>query len=394
MELLGEGLGMVIIDGFRGALFKARPVAKAEPAAPAATPAPGGDTYVSSVAAPALDAGSRQDFDQLSAKDQQAFKTVWSKASSTDRERLTRLLGQGALQKLDTCQGSLIGNLAALTAISVPAQAPYKASDLLTQVLADLDDPQNIHQSNRNTCAATTVEFVLATTQSAEYVRLATGLLGAGSVALQGGGTLKRVPDSLGGDDSGRTDVQRQMQSALMDQGFHWRGSYSNTHDHYRTADGPDGIAKTLLTPFGKLMDGVVPKLKADVGIGETSVTNLYARVLGQKSHTVGDLPGSDFLDPRRDRGAVLDAVAAAVAKGKSVPVDIIVKDLADAPGQQSEHILDTSKVGYADAMRSHQVLVTAITGDTVTYRNPWGYETHMSLAEFKSRLTDGVIPE
>ena len=71
----------------------------------------------------------------------------------------------------------------------------------------------------------------------------------------------------------------------------------------------------------------------------------------------------------------------------------MVPQHLQDRPGEQKEVLLDQSKLSYSELMYSHQVLVTRIADGRVHYRNPWGYETSMSEAEFKSRLTDAFIP-
>jgi hypothetical protein len=100
----------------------------------------------------------------------------------------------------------------------------------------------------------------------------------------------------------------------------------------------------------------------------------------------------------------VIDAVKA----GKEVPVDLVISDpakpgsaLAGAPvalnpdgTPASENLVDQRSMSYGDLMRSHQVLITGIDDQGVHYRNPWGFESVMTEAEFRSRLTDAIIPQ
>lgn len=76
------------------------------------------------------------------------------------------------------------------------------------------------------------------------------------------------------------------------------------------------------------------------------------------------------------------------------MPVDLVLEGLEDRPGAQVERIFDQRLGNYAAQMASHQVLVTRVADGRVHYRNPWGYETSLSEAEFRSRLTDAIIPE
>lgn len=366
----------------------ASPVSPLQPAA--VTPAV---PVAAGAAAPdGLSADARAAFNGLSEGDRQTFVSLWRASKAEDRDRLGRLLQAGTLAKKDSTGATALANLGALARIDVPAGAPYTAMGIVSEVVGHLDNPELLHQDSKNTCAATTVSYVLLTTQPAEYVRLTAGLAGPGSVKLQTGRTLTRVGDSLAKDDTNRDDVMRLMQAAFMDEAVQLRGSYSNVSDTFSFGGGKNFFQRVAGT-FGSPLTGLFHKLGADIGLGEHAVSGLYHDVLGVNAHAVGDLPGSDFLLPAGQRRGVYDQVATAVAKGRSVPVDIVTAGLQDAPGQQSEHVIDQSKMGYSDLMKSHQVLVTKIEGDKVYYRNPWGYSTFMSLAEFKSRLTDAVIP-
>jgi hypothetical protein len=227
----------------------------------------------------------------------------------------------------------------------------------------------------------------LLTRQPAEYARLVAGILGAdGRVKLQGGQDLVRVPDSLARDQSGRDDLNRMLQAAMIDQGGHLRGQYSNQDDHWH-APGP-----FWRHPIQHVSHAVAGWFGGNFGIGETSEKRLFEQVLGLKARTVGDVPATDFLLPQQLRDRAYGEVVKAVAAGKVVTVDIVTTDLADEPGAQEEHVIDRSKLSYAAAMQSHQILVTQIADGKVYYRNPWGYETFMSQREFRSRMQDGVI--
>lgn len=318
---------------------------------------------------------------RLSAGDRAAYMQLWNQAGPDDRDRLQRLLTAGLGAQKDALGGSLFADLATVLTLRPPANAPYKAKDVLTELLTHLDTPQTLHQDSRNTCAATTTAYLLLATQPAEYVRLAAGLMGQGRVDMQHGGTLTRVADSVSADDTDRDDVMRIMQAAFMDEGGDARGSYSNVTDTFTRGS-------KLLAP----LNGLLAKLQANFGIGESSVKQLFQDVLGLDADTAGDVGSTDFLLPASRRKGVYDQVAAAVKAGRPVAVDILTQDLQDAPGRQQEHGLTPGKLSYADQMRSHQILVTGIDEGGVRYRNPWGYETVMSVAEFKSRLTDAVI--
>lgn len=316
------------------------------------------------------------------------YTAVYQAASPAGRARLSKLQASGKLAEKDAKGQTLLANLAAIAALKPPSGAPYSAQNILDQTLEHLADPEVLNQSSRNTCGATTIQFLLLTQQPAEYARLVAGVAGPGKVAVQQGGDLVRVADSVAKDDTTRDDVERLMQSALMDYDGDYRGSYSNKTDRYEHDTG--GLLGFLKKPVNWVFD----KLGADLGLSEGMVTGLYEDILGKQAHVSGDLPGGQLLAPQFMRKGVYDEVAKVVKSGKPVPVDIMTKDLEDKPGEQVEHVLDQGDLSYSEKMLSHQVLVNKFENGRVYYRNPWGYQTSMSEAEFRSRMTDAVIPE
>ncbi|MDB5101906.1 MAG: hypothetical protein JWM80_6327 [Cyanobacteria bacterium RYN_339] len=323
----------------------------------------------------------------LSRADQAAYQAVSGALGAADRAKLAALLAKGGLAAKDSQGQSLLANLQAVATMNVPAGAPYTAKEALAQLVGHLADPQRVQQADHNTCGPTTVQYLLLTRQPAEYARLVAGLLGGeGRVKLQGGQELARVGDSLANDGSGRDDLNRLLQAAMIDQGGHLRGRYSNVDDRWHA---PTSFWRHPIQAISNKLAGWVG---GNFGIGETSEKRLFEQVLGLKAHTIGDVPFTDFLLPKFLRDRAYDEVVKAVAAGKVVAVDIVTNELHDAPGAQEEHVLDRSKLSYSDAMKSHQILITGIADGKVSYRNPWGYETFMSQAEFKSRLQDGTI--
>jgi hypothetical protein len=344
--------------------------------------------------------------------DQAAFVRAYMALDETSRGQLMSLIDGGTLLKKDSQGHTLVQNLGQMTAMSVPAGAPYDGDDILAQTVSHLDDPNTINQSTKNTCGAATVQYLLAKDQPAEYARLVIGLAGpSGEVQLQSGQTMVRVPDSIDRSDGtwmpdkpgqGRDDVERILQAAFQDHGFDIRGSYSNKTDRFAAP-----VGGPLETASGPLVGNMLSSaLGADQGIGEDKVANLYRDVLGQKAQVVGDW--GSFLAPLRYRENVMQLVEDAVRSGKQVPVDLVLRDpgqanadgsnpteLPQSGGSHPEVVIDQSQMSYGDLMRSHQVLVTGIDADgTVHYRNPWGFEATMTRAEFQSRLTDAVVPD
>jgi hypothetical protein len=384
-----------------------------------------------------------------SAGDQSAFVQTYVALDDAGRGQLEGLLPGGQLLDQDSQGTTLIQNLATMSDMDVPADAPYTAQDILSQTISHVSDPDTINQSIKNTCGAATVQYVLAKDDPAEYARVVAGLTGvSGQVQLQSGVVTDRVPDSLGRCDGtwmpekpgqGRDDVERIVQAAFQDHGFDPRGVYSNVTDKFSIPVGdlmnPNPMAGPSPSAGGEVYNAALEAAGANQGIGEDKVAQLYRDVLGRDAHVVGDW--GSFLAPLRYRdgqdapmtpmevvtasGAELLAEAAepaleqnvlqqvedAVRAGHQVPVDLVIYDpgqtlpdgsnptwLAGDGSARPEVLIDQSQMGYGDLMRSHQVLVTAMDDTTVHYRNPWGFEATMTRAEFESRLTDAVIPE
>jgi hypothetical protein len=201
-------------------------------------------------------------------------------------------------------------------------------------------------------------------------------------------------PTAVARDETSRDDVERLVQTAFQDYGGDFRGTYANTTDTTSHANGTSGGLRGFLRKtVGRAVDWVVAKVGGTEGIAEGKIAELYRDTTGRRADLVGDLPGGVFLRPTFMRGDVWGAVTQAVARGEAVPADLVVEGLSDRPGEAVERPFAQTLGNYTTQMLSHQVLVTRIADGRVHYRNPWGYETSMSEREFRSRLTDAIIP-
>jgi hypothetical protein len=142
---------------------------------------------------------------------------------------------KSALLDVDATGRTLIENLKALSLQTLVLPAELKNAGLdpnvyLYSVLGELNDPNEINQGNRATCTVTSVQYLLAKQNPAEYARLMTGLLTVeGKVQLRDGSWLSRVADSVGPDDDpSRNGSERLLQSALMN---YAHAGYSNKTD-------------------------------------------------------------------------------------------------------------------------------------------------------------------
>lgn len=102
----------------------------------------------------------------------------------------------------------------------------------LSQALSILAEPETIHQgAYKVTCGAAVAEYLLARQYPAELARLISGLTSAGmSATMASGATIHGSYESYAPDNSGRLDVDRIVQSALMDEAL-LAFDYDNTAD-------------------------------------------------------------------------------------------------------------------------------------------------------------------
>jgi hypothetical protein len=206
---------------------------------------------------------------------------------------------------------------------------------LLSQVVRALDDPLRVQQGKDHaTCGAGTMEYMLLREDPAEFVRLVDGLTRpGGSVALRSGASLEVPATAIARDASGRTDVDRLLQSAFMERasGMGWLFDYDNTQD--------DGSAWEQLLGNG--------------GETVTGFTSLWNDVTGARHHAV------DAYDA--DEAAAIGAqLAAAAARGEPVSVEMRF------PGATDLHFLTLEKVNLGPDGKPA----------TVYLRNPWGKDS------------------
>jgi hypothetical protein len=119
---------------------------------------------------------------------------------------------------------------------------PVTPGQYSEQVLQELSAPDNfVDQSNRGTCTCTSMSHKLATTNPAEYARIATDLALTGQSKLANGAAINVPgPTAWQADTSTRSHSERLIQSSLMN---YARPGYLNNHG---VAGNPDGWADRL----------------------------------------------------------------------------------------------------------------------------------------------------
>jgi hypothetical protein len=278
----------------------------------------------------------REMFDDLFAKFQ-GQKLSFPRLNSYTAlgKELSEMLRTGVLDKKDRNGVDVLTNLSNM---SKNARIGYIKSDELTaQAIASVCVPSStIRQGDHGTCAATTVEYMLARRNPAEYVRIAAGLCSEkGEVAMPNGEMCRRIEDSTYEDKSGRMPLERVMQSAFMSFAAAPSkvGEYSNVRDGFLGGDKTKAVEQTVGGPASNLRSGL--------WVDET--TRLTEAAMNEKYATL--------LEDGKDSSA-------AVAQMEKI--------LEKNPGSLIPATLQWGK-------GRHRVVVTGIKDGRVEFRNPWG---------------------
>lgn len=222
---------------------------------------------------------------------------------------------------------------------------------VMAQAIVEATHPgATICQGNRGTCAATTVQYLLARKNPAEFVRVAAGLTRpAGEVALAGGLTARRIDDSVAEDHSGRTALDRIVQSSFMeaaagDKGF---GHYSNERNGFvlpAPHPPPGPVGWNLYGGPVASQDGPWPwGEQVHCGLLPEHTQRLAEAALGQPYQEI-------YQEGAGDRQAALRTMEEALRGGS-----------------------DPLPVSMQWGTYRHRVAVTEIRDGRVHFRNPWG---------------------
>jgi hypothetical protein len=211
------------------------------------------------------------------------------------------------------------------------ADADLSGPELMRQTVRHLADPLRITQGEyKGTCSAATMSFLLVNQDPAEYARIMEGLTSKeGKVGLRGGGALELLKNSIPGEASGRADIDRLLQSSLMDRANLFPFDYDNPND--------DG--------------GLVAVLGGDSAVAVRGFDELYSDITGKGYWGV-----SSYVS---DTGSVAARAALAVDKGESVAV------LTGFGGTFNFHWLSLESVQRDESGKPRSVVL----------RNPWGWD-------------------
>ncbi|MRG97225.1 peptidoglycan-binding protein [Polyangium spumosum] len=207
---------------------------------------------------------------------------------------LERLLSAGRLH-----EGKLLPHLGTFARTprnpALLLEAGIEPELLLGQVIRHVDNPLRVQQGRgRGTCGAGVMEYLLLRRDPAELVRLVDGITRQErEVTLRSGKKLVMPRSAISRDESGRVDLDRLFQSAIMNHAsaMSWLFDYDNPDDDDTFWAAMRGDSQMAVYGFTSLFQAIL-------GVPFTSVTTLSR-------------PGDE----------VAGLVARAAARGEKVPV-------------------------------------------------------------------------
>jgi hypothetical protein len=269
-------------------------------------------------------------FKKLAPADKDRVLDVFDATDATGRQNLITLAdrqvnGQSALLDKDKNGDRLLDQLNGLRGgvdVEFSQKGVTKAS-LMSSILEETADPARVNQDSKGTCTVTSMQYMLAKENPAEYARISRDLVGVnGAVTLRDGSRMTRVGDSVAPDSAtNRSPSERVFQAAMMNHaGTNTNGStYSNTTDSFK--DGKKDLGPGLRSA-GEKWD-----LEA-----------IYGKKFAQRSD-------GDAIDALKKRSGQLTFGAV-------------------QHWSQDDKTKDWS---------GHAVVFTKVENDRVYFRNPWG---------------------
>jgi hypothetical protein len=245
--------------------------------------------------------------------------------------------------------------------------------NVFNDVLKEIDDPSQVCQGSRSTCGGTCAQIKLVKDYPSEYARLVLGLCtdeakesnpqeteNVGFTTCNGQ-EIKRNEGCLESDNSGRTTVDRIVQSSLMEQGNGDIYKYDNQTDKsgwYNQGVHVNGFDFTGLRKYEmkSLMDSLFPYTSTIVGSEEK----------------YNDAGNTDPLKSNEE-------------------IDGYLKNLSE----NDDSAIAAIRFGATDA-NMHWVMVTGADDNYVYFNNPWGYtdkgETFSKNNEIYKDLPDRYV--
>lgn len=308
----------------------AMPQGDPNPLAPSSGGSLGTDAFVRTRPAPpaSMSVDQQAIFSRLTLTQQNQVLRIWSTATPQAQSALGKLLEDGRLVgSTDLRTGlSLLQHFFQIAVQSLPVGLDRQS--LLSGLICQVQDPGLIHQGLRGTCTVTTAEYMLARRSPAEYARILADLSSPmGIVILANGKKARRVEDSIGQDNSGRSDASRLFESAMM--------AFANPVLTYSDKADKRGVGEYMFVSRG-LMDLEIPRV-LNALLDETYHVETAIPLLG-------NVPDSQIGHER-----LLKELKKALSRGQEVPAAI------------------RWRAG------PHEILILKIQNGRAYFRNPWG---------------------
>lgn len=147
---------------------------------------------------------------------------------------LPDLIASGKLLDKDKTGKTTLDHLREIQ--SQPLEGNFQRGVVVSELLANLQNPGEINQRNRGTCTVTTIEYFHASQQPSDYTRLVKELVHSqGKAHFQTGQVCWTNPTGVGEDHSGRSSVDRIYQSSMMQAAYKGIALYNNHNDTFWT---------------------------------------------------------------------------------------------------------------------------------------------------------------
>lgn len=307
--------------------------------------------------------------------------------------------------------------------------------DVMASLVKQLVDPEQIRQGSYSICAQTSIEYIHARDNPADYSRIVVDLVTQGASSLKDGERLTLNPSGLQDDASGRSATSRIFQSSISDFANGDELGYDNaTQFHGKPGQkivevdrlGKDGKWEHFGLYWDQLevVDPKSPKVGREMVTIKTpdgQQRQVYADTVSPAKH--GGLNNAEALKALQ---ALTGEKLRVHSKGEYTGVRLIDSLLPESWGRESlesaiKRNIQDKRTTYvamnwskdpATGHSSHALAVVDIRDGYVYLRNPWGSgeqgqadgpkrevldqegNIRMTLEEFHQRVQFVVEPE
>lgn len=310
-------------------------------------------------------------FEKLDAGAKKQFLAIAHEADAAGQLALRDLLVAGRLQ------APLLAQLNQLATMNADPKIDRRL--LVSQALVELKDPLTITQGSRGTCAATSIQMLVALTKPAMYIELLRGLASPGGHAkLPGGATITREADWDYQHDGGRSIPSRLFQPALMELG--------NGDLDYLNDQDADLNKVTRTTQVSGLeaaqADDLLSQLDADRPEYEL-LSPTYAPDLPEDTARALD----NNISGPRDWLMLVQNPKVIDAKSQDLLLERLRAEAS--PSRPMYATIVYAPEARLDRTVFHAVLVTEVKAGKVHYINPWGQEEALDAEKFKRSVVN-----